>query len=156
MSTGSRWLVRRCLDFLGLYWVFCHLAHQTDLFRERMLKSVIIAGHWWLTPVILATQETEIRRIEIRSQPKLIVWETLSQKKPFTNTKKRWWSGSRCRPWAQSPVLHKQKNLWSQIYLFFLLSLSVFASPIFLKFFLLGSCTFMIVMVMSSWGIDPS
>jgi hypothetical protein len=24
-----------------------------------------VAGHWWLTPVILATQEAEIRRITV-------------------------------------------------------------------------------------------
>jgi hypothetical protein len=38
----------------------------------------------WLTPVISATQEAEIRRIEVQSQPRQIVQETLSQKKPFT------------------------------------------------------------------------
>jgi hypothetical protein len=27
------------------------------------------AGYWWLTPVILTTQEAEIRRIEVQSQP---------------------------------------------------------------------------------------
>jgi hypothetical protein len=27
------------------------------------------ARHWWLTPVILVTQEAEIRRIEFQSQP---------------------------------------------------------------------------------------
>jgi hypothetical protein len=36
----------------------------------------------WLMPVILATQEAEIRRIVIRSQPGQIVHETLSQKNP--------------------------------------------------------------------------
>jgi hypothetical protein len=35
-------------------------------------------GHWWLTPVIPATQEAEIRRIEVQSQPRQIVLETLS------------------------------------------------------------------------------
>jgi hypothetical protein len=34
----------------------------------------------WLTPIILATQETEIRRISVQSQPKQIVRETLPQK----------------------------------------------------------------------------
>jgi hypothetical protein len=29
----------------------------------------LVAGHWWLTPVILATQEIEIRRIVVQSQP---------------------------------------------------------------------------------------
>jgi hypothetical protein len=38
------------------------------------------AGGWWLTPVILATQEAEITRIVVRSQPGQIVHETLSRK----------------------------------------------------------------------------
>jgi hypothetical protein len=46
-------------------------------------------------PAILATQEAEIRRTEVQSQPGQIVLETLSQK-PIT--KMGWWSGSRCRP----------------------------------------------------------
>jgi hypothetical protein len=36
--------------------------------------------HQWLTPVILATQEAEIRRIAVRRQPWQTVHETLSQK----------------------------------------------------------------------------
>jgi hypothetical protein len=35
-------------------------------------------------PVILATQEAEIRRIVVRSHPGQIVCETLSRKKPIT------------------------------------------------------------------------
>jgi hypothetical protein len=34
-----------------------------------MVKEVVSAGHRWLTPVILATQEAEIRRILVQSQP---------------------------------------------------------------------------------------
>jgi hypothetical protein len=41
-----------------------------------------IARHWWLTPVILATQEAVIRRIAVRSQPMQVVHETLSQNYP--------------------------------------------------------------------------
>jgi hypothetical protein len=33
-------------------------------------------------PIILATQEAELRRIGVRSQPRQTVWETLSQKNP--------------------------------------------------------------------------
>jgi hypothetical protein len=37
-----------------------------------------VAGGQWLPPVILATQETEIRRIMVGSQPRQIVHEILS------------------------------------------------------------------------------
>jgi hypothetical protein len=43
-----------------------------------ILKEEYFAGSRWLTPVILATQEAEIRRIAVRSQPMQIVHETLS------------------------------------------------------------------------------
>jgi hypothetical protein len=63
-----------------------------------------MAEHWWLTPVILATQEAEIRRIMVHSQTGQVVHETLSQKKKnkkqihhFKKKKKGWRSGSRCR-----------------------------------------------------------
>jgi hypothetical protein len=39
-----------------------------------------LARHQWLTPVILAIQEAEIRRIVVRSHLGQIVHETLSQK----------------------------------------------------------------------------
>jgi hypothetical protein len=29
------------------------------------IKKQQMAGHWWLMPAILATQEAEIRRIEV-------------------------------------------------------------------------------------------
>jgi hypothetical protein len=50
-------------------------------------SKTFIAGHWWLTPIILASQEAEIRRIEVRSQLKEILLE-YQKKKP--NTKQCW------------------------------------------------------------------
>jgi hypothetical protein len=57
------------------------------------LRTIHKAGHWWLMPVILPTQEAEIRRIKVPSQSRKIV--PILKK---TITKKGWWSGSRCRP----------------------------------------------------------
>jgi hypothetical protein len=41
------------------------------------LESLSLAGRWWLTAIILATQEAEIRRIEVRRQPGQTVGEIL-------------------------------------------------------------------------------
>jgi hypothetical protein len=41
-------------------------------------------------PVILATQEAEIRRIEVQSQPGQIVLETLSRKKNHNKRLMEW------------------------------------------------------------------
>jgi hypothetical protein len=45
------------------------------------LKITKAAGHWWLMPLIVATQEAEIRRITVQSLTRQIVHETLSQKR---------------------------------------------------------------------------
>jgi hypothetical protein len=47
-----------------------------------ILKKISV-GHWWLMPVILATQEAEIRRIVAPSQPRKTALETIL-KQPFT------------------------------------------------------------------------
>jgi hypothetical protein len=44
------------------------------------VKNGSYARCWWLMPVILATQEAEIRRIVAQSQLGQIVHETLSRK----------------------------------------------------------------------------
>jgi hypothetical protein len=44
------------------------------------LKVSKSTGYQWLPPIIPATQEAEIRRSAVQSQPGEIVWETLSQK----------------------------------------------------------------------------
>jgi hypothetical protein len=69
---------------------------NTELYQVVSSKDYLPAGYQWLRPVILATQEAEIRRIVVQSQSGQIVWENLSQKNP--SQKKGWWSGSICRP----------------------------------------------------------
>jgi hypothetical protein len=44
------------------------------------IKNQKLARRRWLSSLILATQEADIRRIAVRSQPRQIVCETLSQK----------------------------------------------------------------------------
>jgi hypothetical protein len=47
-----------------------------------VIKKTSKARHRWLTSIILATQEAEIGRIEVQSQPEQTVCETLSRKNP--------------------------------------------------------------------------
>jgi hypothetical protein len=63
-------------------------------------KTFHLARHQWLTPVIPATQEAEIRRIVVQSQPRTnSLQDPISEtKQNKTFTEKGWWSGSRCRP----------------------------------------------------------
>jgi hypothetical protein len=51
-------------------------------FKDKTATTKInsSAEHQWLMSVILATQETGIRKIMVRGQPGQIVCETLSQK----------------------------------------------------------------------------
>jgi hypothetical protein len=49
---------------------------------ETDINKTNLAGPWWLTSVILATQEAEIRKIAVQSQPEQIVLKTPSQKNP--------------------------------------------------------------------------
>jgi hypothetical protein len=49
--------------------------------EHTLLSGYSGARCWKLTPIILATQEAEIRRIVVQSQPGQVVQETLSKKK---------------------------------------------------------------------------
>jgi hypothetical protein len=44
----------------------------------------MVAKCWWLMPIIIATQEAEIRKITVRSQLGPIVCKPLSRKKNIT------------------------------------------------------------------------
>jgi hypothetical protein len=53
-------------------WAELQLARDYSLLGGESIlkiKSTISTRHWWLTPVILATQKAEIRRIMVQSQP---------------------------------------------------------------------------------------
>jgi hypothetical protein len=59
-----------------------NLIYDSDFFGNLLKRFNNCARHWQLTPVILATQKTEIRRITVQNQPGKIVCETLSRKYP--------------------------------------------------------------------------
>jgi hypothetical protein len=49
---------------------------------EQFKWELVQTSSGWLTPLILATEEAEIRRIRVLSQPKQIVRKTLPGKNP--------------------------------------------------------------------------
>jgi hypothetical protein len=67
---------------IDLKWLLPGLAHSVQwnllwVFKKFCRK---FARHWWLTPVILATLEREIRKIAVWNQFRQILYETLSWK----------------------------------------------------------------------------
>jgi hypothetical protein len=50
------------------------------LTQQSTQKSTAVVRHQWLTPVILATWEAEIRRIKFQGQPRQIVHKSPSTK----------------------------------------------------------------------------
>jgi hypothetical protein len=84
----------------------------TSAFQEGGIK----AGCWWLTPGILATQEAEIRRNTVQSQPRQIVPRDPISKKPFTKKKKkRLMECLRVQALSSNPriALKKKKRGWN-------------------------------------------
>jgi hypothetical protein len=63
-----------------------------------------LAGCWWLTPVILATQEAEIQRIAIQSQPRQIIHKTISKKIYHKKGLVEWLKQTKTKTKKQDPV----------------------------------------------------
>jgi hypothetical protein len=59
------------------------LSSQTE-FKILLKKDILLAGRRWLTPVIPATQEAEIRRMAVQSQP-----QANSSEDPISKKKKK-------------------------------------------------------------------
>jgi hypothetical protein len=68
----------------GTHTQFYIACKKYTLLKEKGKKATHkgIKRCWWFTPVILATQEAEIRRTTVQSQPGQIVPEILAQKNP--------------------------------------------------------------------------
>jgi hypothetical protein len=66
--------------------------------RLSLMKILRSAGCQWLMPVILTTEEAEIKKITVQSQSMQIFCRKLSQGKKNISLKRGWWSGTRCRP----------------------------------------------------------
>jgi hypothetical protein len=68
----------------------------------------LYASHQWLTPVILATQEAEIKRIKVQSQSRQRVHETYLEK---THHKKGLVEWLKVKTLSSSPnTTHRQKK----------------------------------------------
>jgi hypothetical protein len=52
--------------------------HIKNFFNNTKRFFKMLAGHWWFMPLILATWESEIRRITVQGHPQQIVCETPS------------------------------------------------------------------------------
>jgi hypothetical protein len=91
-----------------------HIFSENPKYRLLGRKSILSnynfrsqARHRCLTPIILATQEAEIRRITVQSQSGLIVCKTLSQK--YLNTKRAGGVAQGVGP-EFKPQYHKKKK----------------------------------------------
>jgi hypothetical protein len=86
------------------------------LFVLFCFKTGPHAGHWFLMPVILATQEADIRRIKVQSQPQSNSWGDPILKNPSQKRASRVPQVARApslasmRPWVQTQCCQKKKK----------------------------------------------
>jgi hypothetical protein len=82
-----------CHDFLCIIsFNHCDIIDFPHFYEKRKLKFIKIrklARHQWLTPVILASWEAEIRRITFRSQPSKQITRSYLKKYPTQNRASR-------------------------------------------------------------------
>jgi hypothetical protein len=71
---------------------------RTTNHQDRLSQRQAHAWSWWLSPIIPATQEAEIRRIAVQSQLGQIVQETLSWKHTTQNRASRLLQVVECLP----------------------------------------------------------
>jgi hypothetical protein len=83
-------------------WNYRHMPLYPALFLISFL-----AGPWWLRPIILAILEVKIRRIEVRSQPRQIVHETLSANYQSQKGLAEW---LKVKALSSSPITEKKKS----------------------------------------------
>jgi hypothetical protein len=92
--------------------IFSHLQVFSTCLCDFFSFKNPSARHWWLTPEIPATQKAESRKIEVRSQPRQMVLETL---KPIT--KKVWGREAQgVGPEFKPQYCKKQKRICCVIY----------------------------------------
>jgi hypothetical protein len=69
---------------------FPFFQNGTKIVDQASVQEVdILARHWWLTPIIIATQEAEIRRITVQSQPQANSFQDPILKKKLRTHKKK-------------------------------------------------------------------
>jgi hypothetical protein len=104
-----------------IYLFFLVRVSKFQVFKGLRYKTQHFARRQWLTPIILATQEADIRSITVQSQPEQIVCENLSWK---TLHKNRAGGVVQVKALSLSPNISKKekKNIFSLCRFFFFIA----------------------------------
>jgi hypothetical protein len=96
-------------------YVILQIYEKGNEVQQTWFKMPNLARHWWLKPVILATQEAEIRKIVVRNQPGQIACEIVSQKNSSHTHKKVLMERLKVKALSSNPITPPQKKspTWS-------------------------------------------